>query len=77
MIYIPIRTEFYYGKIKMRVEATPYNKPVCCGCFFSDFYRKKRKLYRFNCHIHHMACTKAMRKDKHHVISKNLDDEQQ
>lgn len=72
---IPIGTDFCYGKIKLRVEATPYNTPSCAGCFFSNSYRDKRKIFRVSCHIHKMACTKSMRKDRHHVIFKNLEDE--
>lgn len=69
---IKVGTEFCYGKTKLRVEAADYNNPVCTGCFFSDFYRQKRRLWKFSCHIHKMACTPNTRSDRRNVIFREV-----
>ena len=57
----------------LQVVKTPSNVPVCKGCFYSDFYRRKHGMRRVNCCDHGMICTKYSRKDRHHVIFIKVD----
>lgn len=69
----PTGTIVHYEKVLLVVEATPYNKPVCTGCYFSDWERRRRGLANFSCHLHQMACTKHFRKDRKHVVFKEYE----
>lgn len=50
------------------VQEVKNNLPSCTGCFFSNWYRHKNTLPTFNCCLLKLACTKAERVDKKHVV---------
>ena len=69
----PVGTLLDMDGTRLEVVRTPNNAPECKGCFFSDSYRRRHGMKRFNCCHHGMACTKFLRKDRHHVIFKKVD----
>ena len=67
-----IGTKITYSGITLLVTQAPNNNPVCTGCYFSDHQRRMRGENKFSCHLHGLACTKGERKDRHHVIFKQV-----
>ena len=71
--YFPIGIIVEYEHVKLKVEATKCNTPMCSGCYFSDAYRRKNKLKRFNCYMHGFDCLAFTRIDKKHVVFKKIE----
>ena len=72
--YFPIGTRINYGGRILEVVPSANNLPLCTGCDFSDFVRRKMGLSKFSCYGHGMTCTSTMRKDKKHVIFKFVEE---
>ena len=68
MKYVKVGDMVDYNGTTLLVAKSKYNKPTCCGCFFSDVYRDSAGLARLSCCTHGLACTAGNRKDKHHVV---------
>lgn len=67
-----IDTTITYNGITLLVTQAPNNEPVCTGCYFSNYQMRKRGMREFSCCNHHLACTKGERKDRKHVIFKEI-----
>lgn len=72
MKYLPIGTKISYDDVELVVVAQDGNKPLCTGCYFSNYVRTRYRKAEFSCYVHGMACTKHLRKDRKHVIFKPI-----
>ena len=70
--FFPIGTLVNYGDIRLVVEATPENKPMCEGCSFTPWNRKKKGRKDISCYIHRLDCSAFTRRDHYHVIFREL-----
>ena len=67
--FFPIGKLVKWGNVRLVVQATADNQPVCTDCYFSDSVRKKNGFHKkFSCYIHRMDCSAFSRRDHHHVI---------
>lgn len=71
--YLPVGTVIEWSANEhLVVTETKDNKPVCTGCFFSRRERRKKGLSDYSCYKHLMSCTAMGRKDRRHVIFKEV-----
>lgn len=67
----PIDSQVPYKNAMLIVVAQKCNEPSCKGCYFGDAIQEKRHK-KIACYTHGMACTAFLRKDKHHIIFKEI-----
>lgn len=61
-----------YEGVSLTVTPQRKNLASCAGCYFNDTNRRKRGLSDFSCYLHGMECTASMRRDRKHIIFKEL-----
>ena len=61
-----------YEGIILQVQPQQYNEPSCLGCYFSTNEAQKRGENYVSCSTHGLICTASMRKDRKHVIFREI-----
>lgn len=67
----PIGSKIRLFDVTLKVIAQKDNKPSCAGCYFEKHNPNKRGS-SISCFTHAIACTAHIRKDRHHIILKEL-----
>ena len=70
--FYPIGSIVEYCHVKLQVVPQQQNLPSCAGCYFADSRQDKRR-EAISCYTHGIACTAHVRKDKRHIIIKEVE----
>ena len=71
MKFNPINSIFKEDTVTLIVKES--KNGTCKGCWYNGWKNKKRN-YPYSCYTHGHACTPYYRKDKKHVIFKEVND---